>query len=1147
MTRRLDATKPARALLAIVALACAFVAFAPRTALAAPSAYWRLSARSAPANLAPGQEGTIILTANNAGDASNTPSEEHPIKITDVLPEGVTATALPSGGVSVIKGGTTALQCTVTPLSCTDATAAILPATGVTVRIKVKVAPTVPSGTVLRNEVKVEGGQAPSESAIEPLRVDEHPAGFGVEKYELRAEDEGGATDTQAGSHPFQLSTALALNVDPSEEPVALAKNLQFTLPAGMIGNPLAVPRCRQVDFNTIVPGSPNLCPADTAVGIAEVTIKEPRLGPSHPLVVTVPVFNVEPAAGEPARLGFTVFKVPVVLETAVRTGSDYAVVVTAKETSEAAGIVSSRVSIWGVPGDARHNSERGWECADGGSWGEQAPAGFFRKCSEQQQPPEVPFLSMPTSCDTPLHAPMQIQSWVPGSEYTSPVESEFQEQLTGCSALEFSPTFATTPDEHSASTPTGLGVEVGMPKNAPQFETPTGLAQSALKATTVTLPEGVQLNPAAAGGLGACSAFEVGFEPGFPESAQTENNHFSPGPFGCNDAAKVGTVSIKSPDLENELKGFVYLGREHTNPFEAPLVIYILAEDCGGTVPAKPECAAPNSGVRVKLSGTVTPNPSNGQLVSTFENNPQVPFESFNLHFFNGPRASLATPAGCGTYTATTSFTPWSGAAAATPSGSFDITSGVGGGGCPGNPLPFGPALTAGAKNTNAGAYEEAFTLTIDKPDGQQPLSGLTMKLPPGLAAMISKVSPCPQSQVASNSCGPESLIGKSLASAGLGGEPFTLPGKVYFTEGYNGAPFGLSVVTPAVAGPFNLGDVTVRSTINVDPSTAAVTINSEPFPTILKGVPTQLKQIKVVVDKPEFQFNPTNCSPMSIVTRLTGAQGGAANAAYPFKAQNCAALSFHPTLVAEVDGRASKPNGTTLKVRVTSGPGQSNIGKTDLTLPIQLPSRLTTIQKACLAATFEANPASCPEGSNIGNALAVTPVLKNPLRGPAYLVSHGNAAFPDVEFVLQGEAGLKLILDGKTDIKKGITYSRFETLPDAPVTLFETTLPAGPHSALTANVPESEHFNLCRQKLTIPTLLTGQNGLLVSQNTKVRLFNCPRVAAPTRAQLLAKAMASCHKRFKHNRAKRNKCVRQAQRKYGAHKASAKHKQKHK
>jgi hypothetical protein len=356
--------------------------------------------------------------------------------------------------------------------------------------------------------------------------------------------------------------------------------------------------------------------------------------------------------------------------------------------------------------------------------------------------------------------------------------------------------------------------------------------------------------------------------------------------------------------------------------------------------------------------------------------------------------------------------------------------------------------------------------------------------------------------------------------------------------------------VVTPAVAGPFNLGNVTVRSTINIDPSTAAVTINSEPFPTMLKGVPTQLKQIKVVVDKPEFQFNPTNCNEMSIVTKLTGAQGGVASAGYPFKAQNCAALSFHPTLVAEVDGRASKPNGTTLKVRVTSGPGQSNIGKTDLTLPIQLPSRLTTIQKACLAATFEANPASCPEGSNIGNALAVTPVLKHPLRGPAYLVSHGNAAFPDVEFVLQGEAGeagVKLILDGKTDIKKGITYSRFESVPDAPVSLFETVLPAGPHSALTANVPESQHFNLCRQKLTVPTVITGQNGLVVSQNTNVKLLNCPKVKPLTRAQLLAKAKASCNKRFKHNRAKRSKCIRQAQRKYGAHKASAKHKKKHK
>jgi hypothetical protein len=388
--------------------------------------------------------------------------------------------------------------------------------------------------------------------------------------------------------------------------------------------------------------------------------------------------------------------------------------------------------------------------------------------------------------------------------------------------------------------------------------------------------------------------------------------------------------------------------------------------------------------------------------------------------------------------------------------------------------------------------------------------------------------------------------------------------------------------VKTPAEhVGPFNIGLIIANSMIQVDPNTAAATITavetriiastgscrypssepcgltttptipSSPLPTLVKGVPVQLKQVRVAVDAPNFEFNPTNCSgrsitgaPMAISDTLTGAEGGSASQLTPYPVTGCGSLAFTPKLTASVAAQASKANGTTFTVKVESSRGQANIAKTFLALPIALPSRLSTIQQACLAATFEANPARCPEGSNIGFAIAHTPVLKKPLVGPAYLVSHGNAAFPDVQFVLQGE-GVTVVLDGKTDIKNGITYSKFETVPDAPVETFETVLPAGPHSALTANVPESQHFSLCKAgPLLIPTVITGQNGAVINQNTNVAITGCGKVLGFRAESKLAKALKACRKKYAHNRRKRASCEAQARKKY-AHKAAKKHKKK--
>jgi len=404
---------------------------------------------------------------------------------------------------------------------------------------------------------------------------------------------------------------------------------------------------------------------------------------------------------------------------------------------------------------------------------------------------------------------------------------------------------------------------------------------------------------------------------------------------------------------------------------------------------------------------------------------------------------------------------------------------------------------------------------VTLSRQDGEQRLAGVQVTTPPGLLGVLKSVTRCPEPQASQGACGPESLIGEATVAAGPGEDPYVVKGgRVYLTGPYRGAPFGLSIVVPTTAGPFTLtgnggpGREIVRAAVNIDPHTAQITVTSDPLPTILQGVPLDIRTINVTVNRSGFMFNPTNCTALVVTGTIASTSGAGTGVSSPFEAANCATLPFGPKLAASTAGHASKANGTSFMVKLASaGLGQeADIARVDLQLPKALPSRLTTLQKACLAAVFNANPAACLEGSNIGRATIHTPLLASPLSGPAYLVSHGGAAFPDVEFVLQGE-GVTLILDGKTDIKKGITYSRFDTAPDAPFTTFETVLPAGPHSVLAANVPEKAKFSLCGTSLAMPTEITGQNGAVLRQTTKIAVTGCAKAKKTKKAKKARRA----------------------------------------
>jgi hypothetical protein len=336
---------------------------------------------------------------------------------------------------------------------------------------------------------------------------------------------------------------------------------------------------------------------------------------------------------------------------------------------------------------------------------------------------------------------------------------------------------------------------------------------------------------------------------------------------------------------------------------------------------------------------------------------------------------------------------------------------------------------------------------------------------------------------------------VGVVNITAGAGSEPYAVQGKAYLAGSYKNAPLSLAVITPAVAGPFDLGTVVVRVALYINPSTAQISAVSDPLPRILDGIPLDIRSVSLEANRPGFTLNPTSCEAMAITGQAVSTLGQTAGLSDRFQVGGCEGLPFKPALTTSTLGKASKADGASLTVKVAQKPGEANIHKVELTIPTALPSRLTTLQQACTEAQFNANPAGCPAGAFIGTATAKTPILNAPLTGPAILVSHGGAAFPDVEFVLQAnERGsvIQIDLDGKTDIKKGITYSRFETVPDAPISSFETVLPEGPHSILGANVPQNANYSLCGQKLTIPTTITGQNGAQVHQNTPVGVEGC-------------------------------------------------------
>jgi len=896
-------------------------------------------------------------------------------------------------------------------------------------------------------------------------------AEFGAEAFDGQVTaDAAGHPFTQAGGHPFAASTTVTFNtfthpVFGPGWPVAPTKDLFVDLPPGFVGNPTIGEKCSLPDLAL----APPTCPVASQVGIATVRWSPGSAGDT---IGPIGVYLMVPPPDVPARFGFNVSGTVVMLDADLRSGSDYGLSVDAKDISEGLAVNGTSLTLWGVPADTSHDSQRA------------CPGLPFPSNTCGSQAALKPFLRNPTSCTpdgTGLPTTLHLDSWfnpgdfknatfvshkppgfsqpgtpfplnpLPPDQWGAPIGT------TNCDRVPFDPSLTVTPGAIDSPAQAGKPSSFTFDLTLPQSELPDAVATSDLKKAVVRLPEGVRVSPSAADGLDACSPPEIALKS-------------TAGPT-CPNGSKVGALTIETPLLDDPLTGSIYLATPHANPSGSLVALYLVAK---------------GPGVIVKLPGKVAMDPVSGQLTATFDNNPQLPFSRLHLEFDGGPRASLVLPSRCGIYTTHAVMTSWSGATVFANS-SFTLSRDGKGAPCPSQ--GFAPAFEAGTVNPVAGA-STPFVLSLTRSDADQELRSLSVDMPQGLVAKIKGVPLCPAAPAAAGTCGEESRVGSVTTAAGAGPNPFYLPGHAYLAGPYKGAPFSLSIVVPAVAGPFDLGTVVVRAAIVVDRHTAALHVVSDPFPTILDGFPLQVRVVRVAVDRRTFIRNPTSCAEKHVRAAVGSVTGTVAQVSSRFQVGNCNALALKPRMQLTVGakGHTRAHSSTPLTATLTQTPGQTNLKSVGVTLPLLFNARLDVVNNACTRAAFEAG--HC-EAAKAGSAVAVTPLLPHALRGGAYFVKDPHApigSLPNLIVALRGQVDFDLV--GTITIPGGTLLSTtFDSVPDVPITKFILRLRAGQHG------PVGTVANLCTgsaRRATAHLKFEAQNGKSTSTDQRLRIAGC-------------------------------------------------------
>jgi hypothetical protein len=852
----------------------------------------------------------------------------------------------------------------------------------------------------------------------------------------------------QAGSHPdFTFNFALPVDSETVREgsvvdgPPWSVKNVELALPPGMYADVASFPTCSVSQLVAAGAAAPR-CPNDSQVGtvvpdlIGSIGSGEPFIG----------LFSIEHGPNVPARFGFKYYNSVVTISAHVRPG-DYGISSASVNTTQAVGIQSVKLTLWGYPASPLHDRER-YEEPIG-----PAEERFFEILREDipSTAPKLPFFTLPGSCSGAAETfEASGNSWEE-PELFDTRRFDADEDGTpfvweGCAQIPFQPSLLVGPTTSGAGEPSGLQVDFKVPQN----ETPEGLAASNVRSATVQFPVGVKVSPSSASGLGACSEAEIGI-----------GSNDAP---ACPESSTLGTVEIKSPLLEEELEGSLYLARQKENPFGSLLAVYM---------------AVKGPGFYLKLPGKGTIDQGTGQLTVSFDNTPQLPFEELRMNLKTGPRAPLETPTACGTYAIQTEVTPWSGTATVKGESKFTISSGCSTGG-------FKPGFKAGTAKPQAGAFSP-FNLQVTQAGGESNLSRLKATLPPGLLAKLAGVPLCGDAQAASGSCPAGSQVGTTTIGAGPGPNPIYVPeaGKaptaVYLGGPYKGAPYSLIVKVPAQAGPFDLGTVVVRNALQVDPFTTQVTAESDPLPQILEGIPISYRDVRVEINRPQFTINPTDCSQFEVASVLTSASGQTSSPQAPFAAANCEGLEFKPSLKVQLKGATKRTGRPALKAVLTypSKGSFANIARAQVNLPKALFLEQSNLNKTCTKPVLLAG--KCPASTIYGKAKAWSPLLERPLEGNVYLVGGFGYKLPALVADLNGQ--IHVLLASKVDSgpNKGLRTT-FEAVPDAPVSRFVLEMKGGKKYGLLIN---SE--SLCKQPQKLKAAFTGQNGVVDNFEQKI------------------------------------------------------------
>ncbi|HEV7493175.1 hypothetical protein [Baekduia sp.] len=1062
---------------ALITIAAVVLALCAATAsAAAPAPGWTLDNFAIPTNFSAADNATCTswpgtgylppcdgyaITATNVGAR---PTDDSIITLADSLPHGLTVQHIKlfwlgpgadDAGVnpSTDFGGS---FCDTSAVRC-DAPFTLAPEDILQMLVYVTVDPGA-SGPV-HNSAKVSGGGAADVTATAENTVGAAAPLFGPADFSSSPTGADGAPETQAGAHPFALTTRIGLNNEFRITPEGFVtfsgptsiedlRNVVVDLPLGFLGAASAAPTCTlaQLTVGNAGAGGNHLCPPDTVVGHL-------RTEPNSADSANSPIWNITPEHGVAAEFGYVDgLNASHVLYARVVPGPDGYVL-------QVSGLDVPQVSIQDVVTTFYGNPA----VHDGSG---KIPVAMFAN---------------PSHCDgRPLTTTIHMDSWQhPGSfkadgppNLSDPAwksASSTSPAVTGCNKLRFDPTISVKPDATSADASAGLDLGI----KVPQPTDPNTLATPPLKKGVITLPQGMSVNPSAADGLSACSP------------AQIELGSASPPT--CPDASKVGTVEVQSPLLPGTLSGSVYLATQYDNPFHSLLAGYIVIDD-------------PATGVVVKIPGRLDTDPSTGQITGVFDNNPQLPFSELRIHFFGGPRGNLATPDKCGTYTTTSDLEPWSAPDSgpdATPADSFPITSGCS--------VAFGPGFEAGTTSPIAGTYAP-FVLKLTRQPGSPQVVGLDTTLPEGLLGKLAGLSQCSEAAIASASasdrtgaaekaspsCPASSQVGVIDVGAGSG-TPFYVQGTAYLAGPYKGAPFSLALVTPAVAGPFDLGTVVVRAGLYIDPITAQVTVNSDPIPTIVDGIPLRIRDIRVNTNRPDFTLNPTSCDPMAIGAQVFGTDGATAAVSSRFQAGGCAGLAVAPKLAINLTGKGQTTDDKHPGVHATVSqtPGQANLKKVTVTLPLSLALDPDNAQALCEFTDGSKIDPTCPKGSIVGHAVAHTPILDQPLTGPVYFVKNIRKdpksgreirTLPKLVIPLTGENGLRLNLVGTSNVVDNHLVNTFDNIPDAPVSDFTLNIDGGKSGILVVSGTD-----ICKTTQIADQQVDGQNGK--TQTAKITL----------------------------------------------------------